>query len=70
MNKLLNIDAVSELIGIKKSTIYSYVHKKQIPFIKIGGKLLFDLKQIQSFISANSFMPESLNDAPVKLKPK
>jgi excisionase family DNA binding protein len=37
----LKIDDVSKKLSIAKSTLYSYVGKNKIPFIKLGGKLLF-----------------------------
>lgn len=37
----LQIDDVSKKLNLAKSTLYSYVGKHKIPFIKIGGKLLF-----------------------------
>lgn len=42
MKKYLNIDEVSEYINKKKATVYQMTHMRKIPFIKIGGNLLFD----------------------------
>ncbi len=57
MNKLLDIKQLSEMLNIKKSTIYSYIHRKTIPFIKIGGRVLFDPIEIQNFVDQNTFTP-------------
>lgn len=52
--KLLTIDDVAELFKTSKSTIYRWVHKRKIPFVKLGGKLRFNENDIQEFIKQNS----------------
>jgi len=38
--KLLNIKEVSKIVGLKKSTIYSYITQNKFPkAVKIGKKL-------------------------------
>ena len=37
----LSTEKTSKLLNISKSTLYSYIGKKKIPFIKLEGKLLF-----------------------------
>jgi excisionase family DNA binding protein len=49
-NKYLNADNTSKLLNISKSTIYAYVGKKKIPFIKLGGKLLFSENDITKWL--------------------
>ena len=44
--KLLDINETAEFLKIKKSTIYAWVHRKEIPFIKMGGKLICSQKSI------------------------
>jgi excisionase family DNA binding protein len=38
---LLNVDDVSKMLNIAKSTLYNYIRNNQIPHIKIGGIILF-----------------------------
>ena len=52
--KLLTVDEVAELFKTSKSTIYRWVHKREIPFVKLGGKLRFAENDIQIFIKQNS----------------
>ena len=52
--KLLTIDDVAELFKTSKSTIYRWVHKREIPFVKLGGKLRFNEEDNQIFIKQNS----------------
>ena len=51
---LLTIDELSKQLMISKSTLYRWVHKKEIPFVKLGGRLLFESEKIQEFIKQNS----------------
>lgn len=34
MRKLLNIKEVSEILNVKPATLYSFVHKKSIEYVK------------------------------------
>ncbi len=46
----LNIQQVSELINLAVPTIYGLVHRRQIPFIKRGKKLLFEKDGISQWL--------------------
>ena len=50
MDKLLTIDQVSELLQVKKNTIYSWTFTKKIPYVKINGALRFRTKDIGKWI--------------------
>jgi len=54
---LMNITETSLFLGIAKDTIYAWVHKRQIPFVKLGGRLFFKTKDIEQFIEDNTFKP-------------
>lgn len=54
MKNLYNVDETSKLLRISTSTLYRWVHKKEIPFVKLGGKLLFSQDEIQEYIKKNS----------------
>lgn len=53
--RLLTIDDVAGLLKISKSTLYRWVNKREIPFVKLGGKLRFNEDEIKTFILQNSF---------------
>lgn len=40
MEKLLTILQVSELLSVKRSTLYRWTHQGLIPHIKLGGKFV------------------------------
>lgn len=53
--RLLTIDDVAGLLKISKSTLYRWVNKREIPFVKLGGKLRFNEDEIKTFVLQNSF---------------
>jgi excisionase family DNA binding protein len=57
--KMIGIEELSEMIGYKKSTIYSFVHKRLIPFYKKGKKLFFDRLEIDVWLRENRIEPIS-----------
>ncbi len=55
MNKrLININELSEYIGLSTSTIYSWVSQRRIPFVKCGRLTKFDLQRINDWIEESS----------------
>ena len=59
MEKLLTIEELSKILGIKKATIYSWTSKKRIPYIKLSnGILRFRESEIQEWILKKSVLPD------------
>ena len=52
--KLLNVTQLSEILNIKKKTIYDWTHKGLIPYIKLGHLLRFDPDIISKWVKSNS----------------
>lgn len=52
--KLFTVEEIAELFQTSTSTIYRWVHKREIPFVKLGGKLRFSQDAIQEYIKKNS----------------
>ena len=47
----VTIDEAATLLHTTKSYIYQLVHRRKIPYFKpLGGKLLFDATELESFI--------------------
>jgi excisionase family DNA binding protein len=55
----LNIEELSEYLGIKKSTLYAKVAKRQVPYYKIDRLIRFKKTEIDRWV-------ESLRQAPVE----
>ena len=67
MKEILNIDELSDYLGIKKSSLYSKVERKEIPFYKIGHLVRFKKSDIDLWMEklrSESAPPE------IKEKPK
>lgn len=58
--KLITVKELTEIIRLKKSSIYSLVYKRAIPYVKINSKTLFRLNDIAKFIENNTH--KSLNE--------
>lgn len=49
-NPLININEVSQFLGISINTVYSWVNQRRIPYVKIGRLLKFDRRDIEAWI--------------------
>jgi predicted DNA-binding transcriptional regulator AlpA len=59
-----DINSLIENIPLKKSTVYSMVSRKQIPFKKIGKKLIFNQVEILRWIDGGGKNTSSDDDIP------
>lgn len=50
--QLLGINEAAERIGIKLSTLYAWVHTRQIPYYKIGRLVKFDENEIDRWLES------------------
>ena len=57
LSEFLTICELSKWIRLSKSHIYCLVSKKKIPFIKLGGKLLFSSEEIRNWVDQSSYNP-------------
>lgn len=48
--RFLSVKELAEYLGIKHPTIYSWVSMKRIPYVKMGGRVMFDLRDIEKWI--------------------
>lgn len=51
---LMNVHEVAEYLKVSYHTIYQWKCYEKIPYIKLGGKLLFEKEAINNFIATNS----------------
>ena len=59
MSQLLNIDQVSEVLGISKNTLYFYTKNKKIPCIKMGRHLRFKRRSLDKWLRERSTKVEN-----------
>uniref|UniRef100_A0A7V3RH52 DNA-binding protein n=1 Tax=candidate division WOR-3 bacterium TaxID=2052148 RepID=A0A7V3RH52_UNCW3 len=48
--KLIDIQTLSALLSVKTKTIYDWVHKAYIPYIKVGRLIRFDENEIKQWL--------------------
>jgi len=53
MKRLMNVKEASEFLNINPYTLYNWVSQKRIPYVKLGRRTLFDLNDLEEFISSN-----------------
>ena len=55
-DKLLTVEDVQKIFRLKnKHTIYNWVNKNKIPYVKIGKMLYFKRSEIERMINVNSY---------------
>ncbi len=54
----MNVIEVSEYLGLRPPTVYSYVNKRQIPHQKVYGRLYFHKPEIIEWVLSNGRMTE------------
>jgi excisionase family DNA binding protein len=51
--QLVTIKIVAELLMVKQSTLYSWVHNGSIPFHKLNGLIRFDMDEIENWVKTS-----------------
>ena len=46
----LNIDELSQYLGVKKSNLYFKVERREIPFYRLGRLIFFKKDEIDAFM--------------------
>lgn len=57
LNALLDRNLVAQRYGKSEGTINNWVHLKKIPYIKIGNKALFDVKDLELWEKSRKIEP-------------
>jgi excisionase family DNA binding protein len=48
----IDIKKASEYLSLAIQTLYCYVNKSKIPFIKVGDRVLFDVNDLDNWMSS------------------
>jgi excisionase family DNA binding protein len=48
---LIGISDMARLLGVRLKTLYSWVHQRKIPYVKVGRLVKFDQKDIATWIA-------------------
>lgn len=49
--QLMNVEQVSEYLSVSVASIYSKVHRRDIPYIKRGKRLMFGVEDINDWLT-------------------
>ena len=52
--RLLNIKECAQYLSVSTSLLYKSTEAKKFPHVKIGRKILFDIKEINKYIRNNT----------------
>jgi excisionase family DNA binding protein len=58
MENLIGPEEASEALGIELATVDTWVSRKKIPFVKVGGALRFRPSALQAWLRAREYSPK------------
>ena len=58
-HQFVGIKELSEYLGVKENTIYSWVSQRKIPFKKLGRLVRFSLEEVEDWVEQKSVAPFS-----------
>ncbi len=58
-NQLLNNEDAAAMLGISPYSLRGKVLRREVPFVKIGRRVLFDPADLRAFIEAAKVPPRS-----------
>ncbi len=53
--RLIDINEMASILGVKRSWLYRRTWKKKIPYIKVGKYVRFDKKEVIEFLRKNTW---------------
>lgn len=51
--RLIDVKEAAKLLNISVHTVYSWVSQRRIPFVKLGRRTEFDIKDLEDWIEKN-----------------
>ena len=54
LEPLLSIDEVARILAVSPATIRTWIHRKRLPYVKMGRRVGFHPDSIRSFIAKNT----------------
>ena len=52
--RLLNVKEAAMFLGLKVATVYKKARLRELPYVKVGRALRFDLEALQRFIEQHT----------------
>jgi excisionase family DNA binding protein len=60
--RLMTIKQAAEYLGTTPGTLYTKIWRREIPFIKLGRSVRFDVKDLDELIEMSRVVPQDLDD--------
>ena len=54
IEQLIDIKELSKLIGVQKPTLYHWVNRKSVPYLKIGGLVKFKPSEVEQWMNSRA----------------
>ncbi len=51
--RLASVNELSEILKVKKATLYAWAHKGTIPYFKLNGLIRFDMDEIEEWVKSS-----------------
>jgi excisionase family DNA binding protein len=64
MKPLADIKRAAEFLNLPVPSIRGKISRKEIPFIRLGRRVLFDLDDLQAFVEKMKVQPRPRREAP------
>ena len=61
--RLLTVKQAARLLGTTPASLYSMVWRREVPFVKLGRSLRFDVEDLNALIEAAKFKPDGLENS-------
>ena len=58
MEQLIDYETAAKLLGVQPATIYTWVSRRKIPFVKVRGALRFRPSALESLLKEREYQPE------------
>jgi excisionase family DNA binding protein len=55
--RFLDVKEAAEYLGLAKSTLYTMVSHRRVPFVKMGRRTKFDRKELDRWVHSHSVKP-------------
>jgi excisionase family DNA binding protein len=53
LRNLLPLRKAAEFLGIKPNTLYDWVSRRQIAFVRLGRRIMFDPSDLETIVAKN-----------------
>ena len=52
--RLLNVEEAAAYLGLKVDTVYKKARLRELPYVKVGRSLRFDVKALERFVEQHT----------------